>query len=108
MRMINSDGLRDRSVHAAREGWGLMSVRQICDQVRIAEQAFTAALGNMKDAGLREALSRELQEMESAEIEAGQDAALARSASWKRVKMLHGLGYPVDFGWLHASTGQAC
>ncbi|MEE7447210.1 hypothetical protein MRF4_04970 [Methylobacterium radiotolerans] len=84
-----------------------MSVRQICDQVRIAEQAFTAALGNMKAAGLREALSRELQEMESAEIDAGQDAASARSASWKRVKMLHGLGYPVDFGWLHAAASPA-
>ena len=70
------------------------------------------AVGNLVDIAnpvkVAQALSRELQEMESAEIEAGQDAALARSASWKRVKMLHGLGYPVDFGWLHASTGQAC
>lgn len=83
-----------------------MSVRQICDQVRVTEQAFTAALGNMRAAGLREALTRELQEMEAAEIEAGQDEASARSASWKRVKMLHGLGYPVDFGWLHAAAGR--
>ncbi|QEE38155.1 MULTISPECIES: hypothetical protein [unclassified Methylobacterium] len=82
-----------------------MSVRQICDQVRVTEQAFTAALGAMKATGLREALTRELQEMESAEIEAGQDAGSARSASWKRVKMLHGLGYPVDFGWLHIAHG---
>ncbi|MHB2207040.1 hypothetical protein [Methylobacterium sp. CM6257] len=83
-----------------------MSVRQICDQVRVTEQAFTAALGNMRAAGLREALTRELQEMEAAEIEGGQDEASARSASWKRVKMLHGLGYPVDFGWLHAAAGR--
>jgi hypothetical protein len=81
-----------------------MSVRQICDQVRVTEQAFTAALGSMSALGLREELTRELRDMEIAEIEAGQDEAAARSASWKRVKMLHGLGYPVDFGWLHASA----
>ncbi|SFM28595.1 hypothetical protein [Methylobacterium pseudosasicola] len=81
-----------------------MSVRQICDQVRVTEQAFTAALGAMKATGLREELTRELQEMEAAEIEAGQNEASARSASWKRVKMLHGLGYPVDFGWLHLAS----
>ncbi|MCJ2057451.1 hypothetical protein MKL09_12880 [Methylobacterium sp. J-048] len=74
--------------------------------MRVTEQAFTAALGAMKATGLREELTRELQDMESAEIEAGQDAVSARSASWKRVKMLHGLGYPVDFGWLHL-TGNA-
>jgi hypothetical protein len=78
-----------------------MSVRQICDQVKAAEQALTAALGNMKADGLREALTRELQDMEAAEIEAGRTEASARSSSWRRVKMLHGLGYPVDFGWLH-------
>lgn len=90
-----------------REDSKLMSVRQICDQVKVAEQAFTAALGNMKAAGLREALTHELRDMEAAEIEAGQDEAAARSASWKRVKMLHGLGYPVDFGWLHLAAGRA-
>ncbi|MET0427464.1 MAG: hypothetical protein ABW026_03110 [Microvirga sp.] len=84
-----------------------MSVRQICDQVRVTERAFTAALGAMKATGLREELTRELQEMEAAEIEAGQDEASARSASWKRVKMLHGLGYPVDFGWLHLASRAA-
>ena len=84
-----------------------MSVRQICDQVRITEQAFTAALGAMRATGLREELTRELQEMEAAEIDAGQDEAAARSASWKRVKMLHGLGYPVDFGWLHLAGAAA-
>ena len=84
-----------------------MSVRQICDQVRVTEQAFTAALGAMKAAGLREELTRELQEMEAEEIDAGQDESAARSASWKRVKMLHGLGYPVDFGWLHIASGAA-
>ena len=84
-----------------------MSVRQICDQVRVTEQAFTAALGAMKGAGLREELTRELQEMEAAEIEAGQNEASARAASWKRVKMLHGLGYPVDFGWLHLAGAAA-
>jgi len=84
-----------------------MSVRQICDQVRVTERAFTAALGAMKATGLREELTRELQEMEAAEIEAGQDEASARSASWKRVKMLHGLGYPVDFGWLHLASRSA-
>ena len=81
-----------------------MSVRQICDQVRVTEQAFTAALGAMKATGLREEITRELRDMESAEIEAGQDEGSARSASWKRVKMLHGLGYPVDFGWLHIAA----
>ncbi|MCJ2119852.1 hypothetical protein MKK65_25330 [Methylobacterium sp. J-001] len=84
-----------------------MSVRQICDQVRVTERAFTAALGAMKATGLREELTLELQEMEAAEIEAGQDEASARSASWKRVKMLHGLGYPVDFGWLHLASRSA-
>ncbi|KST58892.1 hypothetical protein AO398_19990 [Methylobacterium sp. GXS13] len=84
-----------------------MSVRQICDQVRVTERAFTAALGAMKATGLREELTRELQEMEAAEIEAGQDETSARSASWKRVKMLHGLGYPVDFGWLHLASRAA-
>jgi hypothetical protein len=83
------------------EGMESMSVRQLCDQVKVTERAFTAALGNMKAEGLRDELTRELQDMEAAEIEAGQDAASARAASWKRVKMLHGFGYPVDFGWLH-------
>ncbi|MHB2211523.1 hypothetical protein [Methylobacterium sp. CM6257] len=69
--------------------------------MKATEQAFTAALGNMKSDGLREALTRELQDMEAAEIEAGRAEASARSASWRRVKMLHSLGYPVDFGWLH-------
>ncbi|MGH1571252.1 hypothetical protein ACRAWG_11855 [Methylobacterium sp. P31] len=78
-----------------------MDVRQICDQVKITEQAFTAALGYMRADGLREALTRELQDMEAAEIEAGRTEASARASSWRRVKMLHSFGYPVDFGWLH-------
>lgn len=96
--------LRNDTFDAVQGEPGLMSVRQICDQVKVTEQAFTAALGNMKAAGLREALSHELRDMEAAEIEAGQDEASARSASWKRVKMLHGLGYPMDFGWLHLAA----
>ncbi|MGT2479549.1 hypothetical protein ACU4GR_13210 [Methylobacterium oryzae CBMB20] len=84
-----------------------MSVRQICDQVKAAEQALTAALGNIKTDGLREALTRELQAIEAAEIEGGCSAASARSASWRRVKMLHSLGYPVDFGWLHTLAEAA-
>lgn len=55
----------------------------------------------MRTAGLRDELTRELQEMEAAEIETGLDAAAARSALWKRVEMLHSFGYPVDFGWPH-------
>ncbi len=81
-----------------------MDVRQICDYVKVTEQAFTAALSNMNSADLREALTSELRNMELAEIKAGRLESAARSSSWKRVKMLHGLGYPIDFDWLHRAA----
>ncbi|WP_267428149.1 hypothetical protein [Methylobacterium sp. GC_Met_2] len=77
-----------------------LTARQICDQVKVAVQAFTAALSALKTDGLREALTSELQGMEASEIKEGRTETAARTSSWKRVKMLHGLGYPVDFDWL--------
>ena len=79
----------------------MMSIREICKQVETVDKTFTAVLSSMENEGLREDLTAELREIENAEIAAGRTEAAARSSSWKRVKMLHALGYPIDFDWLH-------
>lgn len=84
-----------------------MDVRMFVDRVEAAQRDLRATLGTRPATGLRSELTEELQRLEAGRIAEGQDRHTARAASWKRVKMLHGLGYPVDFGWLHAPVEHA-
>ena len=82
-----------------------MDVRSFVETIEAAQQRFLPCPGVVAGVDLRRDLSVELQRLETMRISEGAEPRLARNVSWDRAKVLQGLGYPIDFDWLH---GPAC
>ena len=84
-----------------------MDIRPFVDRFEAVQRELDAMIASRPQAGLKLDLTEGLRQIEAARIADGEDGQAARSASWKRAKVLHGLGYPVDFGWLHTPVEEA-
>ena len=84
-----------------------VNIREFIASIEAAQRQFLPCLKDASEISLRGELKAELQQIEAARISEGQDPQAARDASCKRVKVLHGLGYPIDFDWLHRPVSAA-
>ena len=78
-----------------------MDVGKFVQSVEAAQRQYLPSPAGAQEPALRQQLGAELQRLEDARIAEGLDSRAARHASCRQVKVLHDLGYPVDFTWLH-------